>query len=298
MNITMISFSEYLLEQPTKRIGKEIGGSVYLHHTYVANHPRIPQEEYDKAVGILKEKHPNHNFNIVRYGYTGADKGSFSFINSPDFDTSPEPISGDSVRINVDGSTKLTKQKNDPQIYHHKHEWVDDNYTGFDVQKSKERSAYYNPIIDKIKETNPKIRSRMGTLSVWKKEVLPHLNEQLLFVYEEYDSLINNPINRTKHPVFVNPTKDEIRELSQGTNNARFIAHNNKFYLFNGSVLHAHAIKQLNLPIGSEPHISQAFLGIAKPNANGTLTFSDTNQKNIDPNIIKDKYQYINKYFN
>lgn len=124
------------------------------------------------------------------------------------------------------------------------------------------------------------------------------LSQQLLFVYEEYDSLIDNPINRTKHPVFVNPTRNEIRELSRETNNARFIAHNNKLYVFNGSVLHAHAIKQLKLPINSEPHISQAFLGIAKPNANGTLTFTDTNQKNIDTKTINDKYQYINKYFN
>jgi len=124
------------------------------------------------------------------------------------------------------------------------------------------------------------------------------LNTKELFVYEEYESLVDNNFNKTKHPVFVNPNKDEIREYSKTTNNVRFIAHNNKFYIFHGSVLHAHAIKQLGLPITSEPHITHAFLGIAKPNNNGTLSFSDSNQKNIDPNVVKTKYQYINKYFN
>lgn len=173
----MKTFLTYITEE--KRIGKEIGGSVYLHKNYAENHPRIPSEELKKAQETLKEKHPNHQYNIIRYGYTGADKGSFSFIHSPDFDTSSEPISGDSVRVNSDGNTKVTKQKTDPQIYHHKHEWVSPDYKGFDVEKSKKRSETYNPIIDKLKETNPKIRSRMGTKSVWEKEVLPHIEPHL-----------------------------------------------------------------------------------------------------------------------
>jgi len=172
----MKSFKIFLTEA---RIGKEIGGSTYVHKDYVENHPRIPADELNKARETLQQKHPEHKYNIVRYGYTGADKGSFSFINSPDFDSSPEPISGDSVKVNTDGSTKLTKQKSDPQIYHHKHEWVGPDYKGFDVEKSKRRSATYNPIIDKIKETNPKIRSRMGTKSVWTSEVLPHIEPHL-----------------------------------------------------------------------------------------------------------------------
>ena len=172
----MKTFKAFLTEA---RIGKEIGGSTYIHKDYVENHPRIPKEEHDHAVEVLKQKHPDHKYNIVRYGYTGADKGSFSFIHSPDFDSSPEPISGDSVRVNPTGETKVTKQKADPQIYHHKHEWVGSDYKGFDVEKSKQRSATYNPIIDKIKETTPKIRSRMGTQSVWKNEVLPHIEPHL-----------------------------------------------------------------------------------------------------------------------
>lgn len=77
--------------------------------------------------------------------------------------------------MNTNGETKVTKQKADPQIYHHKHEFVASNYKGFDVEKSKTRSAHYNPIIDKLKETNPKIRSKMGALSIWQQEVLPHI---------------------------------------------------------------------------------------------------------------------------
>lgn len=164
-----------LLKEASGRIGKEIGGSTYVHINYADNHPRIPADELEKAKSVVKEKHPDHQYNIIRYGYTGPDKGSFSFIHSPDFDSSPEPISGNAVRVNPNGDTKVTKQKTDPQIYHHKHEWVGSDYTGFDVEKSKARSQHYNGVIDKLKETNPKIRSRMGTKSVWDNEVLPHL---------------------------------------------------------------------------------------------------------------------------
>jgi hypothetical protein len=77
------SFKTFIIESKTKRVGKEIGGSSYFHKNYVENHPRIPDGEYEKALSVLKEKHPDHKFNIVRYGYSGPDKGSFSFIHSP-----------------------------------------------------------------------------------------------------------------------------------------------------------------------------------------------------------------------
>jgi hypothetical protein len=170
------SFKGFLSEE---KVGKEIGGSVYLHKDYADNHPRIPKEELDKAKNTLSKKHSDHKYNIVRYGYTGADKGSFSFIHSPDFDKSHEPISGNSVRVNPSGETKVSKQKADPQIYHHKHEFVGKDYKGFDVEKSKKRSQTYNPIINKLKEKDPKIRSRMGTSSVWNKEVLPYIEPHL-----------------------------------------------------------------------------------------------------------------------
>lgn len=179
MSISFSSFRVFLNESINKRVGKEIGGSTYLHINYVKNHPRIPESEYEKSLSILKEKHPDHKFNIVRYGYAGVDKGSFSFINSPDFDSNPEPIVSDVIRVNADGSTKITKEKKDPQIYHHKHEFVGSDYKGFDIEKSKRRSETYNQIIDKLKKTNPKIRSRMGTKSVWDNEVIPHIKNHI-----------------------------------------------------------------------------------------------------------------------
>lgn len=170
----MKSFTSFLVEA-TGDIGKKIGGSVYLHADYAKGHPRIPDHALDHAREVLKAHYPSHKFNVVRYGYTGKDKGSFSFIHSPDFNTSSEPISGNSVRIGADDSHKLTKQKSDPQIYHHKHEFVGNDYRGFDTEKSRERSKHYNAVLEKLKEKDPKIKSRMGTQSVWEKEVVPHL---------------------------------------------------------------------------------------------------------------------------
>lgn len=180
---TLKSFKQFITEAeklPKDRVGKEIGGSTYVHSSYAENHPRIPVEELNHAKEVLKKNHPDHKYNVVRYGYQGPDKGSFSFIHSLDFGHSPEPISGDSVRVNPNGETKLTKQKKDPQIWHHKHEWVGSDYKGFDVEKSKKRSEHYNQIIDQKKasgELSDNIRKRMGTKSVWDNEVVPHIGK-------------------------------------------------------------------------------------------------------------------------
>ena len=116
-------------------------------------------------------------------------------------------------------------------------------------------------------------------------------------VEEDYDSLMTNPLNKEKYPVFVDPTKDEIKELSKDTNNVRFISHNGKMFLFHDGILHAHAIKHLGLPISNAPPIHQAFLGIAKPNADGTLSYSGTNQVITRPNALNQYHRHILKYF-
>lgn len=67
-------------------------------------------------------------------------------------------------------------QKADPQIWHHKHEWVGDNYQGFDIEKSKARSAAYKPIVDNIRDTTDhKIYNKIGTRSFWNRVVVPHI---------------------------------------------------------------------------------------------------------------------------
>ena len=73
-----------------------------------------------------------------------------SFIKSDDFDSAPEPTVGDSVKVGIDGSTKVTKALKDPWIWHHKHQWVGDDYKWFAVEKSKKRSEAWKPLVKKV----------------------------------------------------------------------------------------------------------------------------------------------------
>lgn len=124
------------------------------------------------------------------------------------------------------------------------------------------------------------------------------LIEVELVIDEEYDSLVTNPLNtKQKFPVFVNPEKSEIQELAKSTNSVRFLAHKGKLHVWDASVLHAHAIKHLGLSITSTPPISHAFLGIAKPNYDGTLSFKETNQKIPTSDSIQKHHSEILHYF-
>lgn len=136
--------------------------------------------------------------------------------------------------------------------------------------------------------TNGVFKSNMSTIKSFKDYIFS----------EDYHSLVTNPLNKQKRTVFVNPTKDEIRELAKETNSIRFIAYQNVLYIWNGDMLHADMIKQLKLPFTSDPPIATAFLGIAKPLAKGSLQYKDSNQlKSADAAKIAKLYGWIDKWF-
>lgn len=147
----MISFTEYLSEAV---VGKKIGGDHYVHKSY--EHV-LPQDELHTAKSHLPK---DFEYTAVKHN---KKEGTFSFIHSHDFDTAHEPTVGDSIKVNKEGSTKLTKQTRDPKVWHHKHQWVAPDYKGFDVEKSKERSKEWK---DKL-GVNKEVSSRIGSKSYW-----------------------------------------------------------------------------------------------------------------------------------
>lgn len=140
-------------------VGKEIGGCIYVHKQY---------RFVFLMDGILKAeaKVPEgFDFQVVKYD---SKKEQFSFICSPDFDTADEPTVGDSIVVNSLGKIKTVKaNKKDPWIYHHKWLMVMDDYSGFNVEKSKRRSESWMSIdgIDKKK---------IGKKSYWEKILCQH----------------------------------------------------------------------------------------------------------------------------
>ena len=81
-----------------------------------------------------------------------------------------EPIVGDAILIRGDGSQRFIQQKKSPQIYHHKWLFVNDGYTGFNTEESKNRSIIW------LKVPNIEF-NKIGYKSYWDSNVVPHINE-------------------------------------------------------------------------------------------------------------------------
>ena len=145
-------------------IGKKVGNDLYFHHSYIQNflsEQTVDQiiKESEKQGSVLK----NFNFAIIRYN---KKENNISFIECENFDTSDEPIVGDSIKfdLNTKKITK-TKQPNNPLIYHHKWMFVADDYTGFNVEESKKRSIQWKSVLG----VNKEISSKIGRLNFWKE---------------------------------------------------------------------------------------------------------------------------------
>lgn len=117
-------------------VGKHIGGEIYVHKNY-AN--RISQDMYEKGASIL-ENNPqfkDFQFNLVVFPdkLENSKELYVKFVNCTTFDSDREPLRGEGYKVNLsDGSIK--RMNGDNTIYHHKWQWVDDDYDGFNVDDS------------------------------------------------------------------------------------------------------------------------------------------------------------------
>ena len=143
---------------------KKIGSNIYLHVTAV----EIGSEAHKLVVEASKYIPSVFNPVILKINQKGKE---VSFIACDDWDENPEPIVGDSYKVNVD-TGKVTYRKareKNPQIYHHKWMFVNEDYTGFDMEESKARSeAWQNLDIEFDKK-------KIGNLDYWKEHVLKYL---------------------------------------------------------------------------------------------------------------------------
>ena len=140
------------------KVGKEIGGAVYVHKQYESLLPEAVQ----RAKSFLP---PEFSYTVVKLQMSDE---TVSFIQSIDFDSADEPTVGDLYTIKVDGSASFRRGLADPWIYHHKWLFVADDYKGFNVEASKTRSRQWLRLPD-IDFT------RIGKKSFWEQNVLPRL---------------------------------------------------------------------------------------------------------------------------
>lgn len=139
-------------------VGKEIGGAAYVHRSYMEVLPSI-------ASTCLSLLNGEAEYTIVKY----AEKAeTVSFIQSPDFNVANEPEVGDLITVTFDGKVTRRKRLPDPYIYHHKWLFVKDEYPGFDVEESRQRSLSWL-LLDGVD------KKRIGRRSYWEKYVVPRI---------------------------------------------------------------------------------------------------------------------------
>ena len=114
-------------------VGKLIGGKLYLHRNYISSDPGL-LAACRAAFSVLLSSGKAFPFNCVRYD---TKTGSVSFQEAPDFDTAREPMVGRYLTVDRAGRILEGYSK---AIWHHKWLWVRDDYTGFDVEASKDWS--------------------------------------------------------------------------------------------------------------------------------------------------------------
>ena len=155
-------------KSPKYGVGKQVGSTIYLHKSV---EDKLPKE----ILFTTKNKIPNDfNYDIVKYD---ESNGNVTFISSPDWDISDEPIVGNAILIRGDGSERFIKQKESPQIYHHKWLFVNDNYKGFNSEDSKERSRKWLKI--------PNIEfNKIGYKNYWDTNIVPYINENKIMKKE------------------------------------------------------------------------------------------------------------------
>jgi hypothetical protein len=149
-----------LFRDKKHNLGKRIGNQLWFHIDYVL---QILSE--DDFLNFKNALPSDFKFNILRYD---NNKNELVFIDSPNFDNSNEPIVGDSYRVSCINNTYSlnTIQKKSSKnhlIYHHKWMFVKDDYNGFCVSSSKQRSLDWKGIMG----VNKGLSSKIGRVDFW-----------------------------------------------------------------------------------------------------------------------------------
>lgn len=130
------------------QVGKLVGNHLYLHRDYAAKAIAILSREDlelgEKFAASQKWKErefPQFGFRCVRLDLSS---GTIRFDQAPDFGTAREPMVGDWLTVNPDGSWTKGYSKS---IWHHRWLWVKDDHVGFSAALSRAWSAKYVPLL-------------------------------------------------------------------------------------------------------------------------------------------------------
>lgn len=141
---------------------KKVGSCYYVHKS---NRQELFNKVKDEKLKIkVLGMDGLYSYQIIKYDKKNR---TVSLIQSPDWYESNEPLVGDGLIFNLDSDDmecKIIKMKKNPQIYHHRWMFMNDNDRSIDIKKSKERSE----MLFSIPSFNSKeVKSRIGYKNYW-----------------------------------------------------------------------------------------------------------------------------------
>lgn len=147
---------------------KKIGSTFYVHKSNIKEmYNLLEKNELLAITSIIDELPKSFSYEILKYDKKNK---KISFIQSPDWDTAREPLVGDSYTSDI-FDVKFRTIKSKGQIYHHKWMFVSDDYTGFNIEKSKQWSNEWANVLPNTRE----VKSRIGYRKYW-DEILEKYN--------------------------------------------------------------------------------------------------------------------------
>lgn len=139
---------------------KRVGTCIYVHKS---NIEELMQKLDDASLKLLLIVLDFHNENLdFEYDIVKVNikNGNVSLIASPTWDILNEPIVGDSLCFNNKGSFKVVT--GGTKVYHHKWQFVSNDYNGFDIKVSKYRSKEWESIPEIVQN-----KSKIGNKDYW-----------------------------------------------------------------------------------------------------------------------------------
>lgn len=135
---------------------KKVGYAFYAHKSNLGEFlNELNEDEQNRIEYILATaKHP---YAILKYD---KKTKNLSLIECETWDILNEPIVGDSHLYKKDHSVKIIK--GGKTVYHSKELFVQENYSGFNVEKAKQRTKEWNQIPN-IKT----LKSKIGNVYFW-----------------------------------------------------------------------------------------------------------------------------------
>jgi hypothetical protein len=178
------------------KIGKECkGGDIYCHKLYEDQFPA------DVMAAAKAKLPPDFVYDIVKFNRL---TNTVSFMVSSDWDTEPEPSLDGGYTVKQDAPAKPFKGAG--WIYHHKWQFVADDYTGFDVEESKKRSLAWYTIegVDK---------NRIGQRAFWNANVVPLINKVQEQIMKSFSSLLREEFEEFESKFKPSPTQAELNAM-------------------------------------------------------------------------------------